>query len=84
MILDQIGYSLSFYKPGKPSSLDITLNTHGESINGFQLVFQVSGNPVIDLIDQNPTLESLQIDISNQPSLSFLTNRVKKNEENLS
>lgn len=74
---DFISYNLSYFRPNQESSLDVVLNTQGQTVNGFQVVFQITATPPIDLVDQNPDLNEIQLDIIGNPQISFLTNRVR-------
>ncbi|MBU1071073.1 hypothetical protein KKG65_01515 [Patescibacteria group bacterium] len=70
-------YSLSYFRTNAESALDIILNTQNQTTNGFQIVFQITADPSLSIIDQNPNLDGVQLDIINHPNLNFLTNRVK-------
>lgn len=72
-----ISYKVSYFRPGEPSSVDIYVNTHGEKTYGFQFVADVVATPQIQLEDKDPTLDGVQLDISNNSQLNFITNEAK-------
>lgn len=71
-----IQYNLSYFRPGEKSSVDITLDTEGSAVHGFQLVLSVVGNPSLTIVDGSPKIDGLQLDSFNSPELNVITNKI--------
>lgn len=75
------GYRLSYFRPGEPSSIDIWVNTGGQTTHGLQIVADIESDPLIEILDQQANLPELQLSVENTPSLSFITNKVTKTDQ---
>lgn len=68
-------YQVSSYN-GSVGTLDLFLEPVSSSINGLQLILSLNSDQPLQIIDQNPQKEGIQLDISSRPDFTFLTNSV--------